>query len=393
MSPLLIQALTAFFCTLGAIIILAPLARQVGLVDVPSERKQHQNAVPLIGGLAIFIAFLAGALLWGADGGSTVVIKGQNALGVLLGCSAFLVMTGMLDDRFNLGVFVRVASEVLVALTIIELLDLRLTWLGDIVATGQIQMPPTISYVFTVIAMFGLMNAFNMLDGMDGLLASLVITTIIGFHLFTATKPGLISLFILASLSAYLISNLKLSPIVPKSFLGDAGSKLLGFVVVCLLLSAASGQVGGQKLIKPATALYLVAVPLFDMVFTTLRRVTRKGSPFAADRSHIHHLFLDLGFSQRRALVMIVTINLAATSLGLLLHRLNAPEYYQLGIFIGMFSIYSLLASQAWIVADKITNNHFYAGAGGETNASIMTELSPEVPPKKALTSKVTRLK
>ena len=296
MSPLLIQSVTAFFCTLLAIFMLAPLARQVGLVDLPTARKQHDNAVPLIGGLAIFISFLAGALLWGAADASTIVVKGQSALEVLLGCSAFLVITGALDDRFHLGVFVRVASEVLVALTIIEILDLRLTWIGDLIGTGQIRMSPSTSYIFTVVAIFGLMNAFNMLDGIDGLLASLVITTIVGFHLFTATRPGLISLFVLASLSAFLVSNLNLSPIVPKCFLGDAGSKLLGFVVVCLLLSAASGQVGGQKLIKPATALFLVTVPLFDMVFTTLRRIVRKGSPFAADRSHIHHLFLDLGF-------------------------------------------------------------------------------------------------
>ena len=393
MSPLLVQSLTAFFCTLIAIVALAPLARKVGLVDTPTERKQHQNAVPLIGGLAIFIAFLAGALLWGAADTSAVIIKGQNALGVLLGCAAFLVITGALDDRFHLGVFLRIGSEVLVALTIIELLDLRLTWLGDLVGTGAIGMPPTISYIFTVVAMFGLMNAFNMLDGIDGLLASLVITTIVGFHLFTATKPGLMGLFTLASLSAFLISNLKLSPVVPKTFLGDAGSKLLGFVVVCLLLGAASGQVGGQKLIKPVTALYLVAVPLFDMVFTTLRRVIRKGSPFAADRSHVHHLFLDLGFSHRRALVMIVTINLAATSLGLLLHRLNAPEYYQLGIFIGMFLLYCLLASQAWIVANKISNQEFYDGAGNDTNARIVNKPPLGAPPKKALAGKVTPLK
>ena len=357
MSPIVVQSITAFFCTLITIVALAPLARKIGLVDLPTERKQHRDAVPLIGGLAIFTAFFAGALFWGDSEGSMVVIKGQNALCVLLGCSAFLVITGALDDRFHLGVVMRIASEVLVALTIIELLDLRVSWLGDLVGTGEIRMPPTVSYIFTVVAMFGLMNAFNMLDGIDGLLASLVITTIIGFHLFTATKPGLISLFILASLSAFLISNLKLSPIVPKTFLGDAGSKLLGFVVVCLLLGAASSQVGGQKLIKPATALFLVTVPLFDMVFTTLRRVIRKGSPFAADRSHLHHLFFDLGFSDRRALVIILTINLSSTTLGLLLHRLNAPEYYQLGIFIGMFLLYCLLMNQAWIVANKITSD------------------------------------
>ena len=354
MSPLLTQSLTAFFCTLAAIMALAPLAVRLGLVDTPAGRKQHTTAVPLVGGIAIFVAFCVGALIWGDAESTSLVIRDKNALGVLLGCCAFLVITGALDDRFHLGVFLRVASEVLVALIIIELMGLKLVWLGDLVGIGQIQMPPAVSYAFTVIAIFGLMNAFNMLDGIDGLLASLVITTILGFHLFTATAPGLISLFILCAVSAFLISNLKLSPLIPKTFLGDAGSKLLGFVVVCLLLSAASGQVGGEKLIKPATALFLVAIPLFDMVFTTVRRLIRKGSPFAADRSHIHHLILDLGFSHRRALVMIVAMNATATGLGLLLHRLQAPEYYQMGIFVGAFVLYSLLVSQAWLVAGRI---------------------------------------
>jgi UDP-GlcNAc:undecaprenyl-phosphate GlcNAc-1-phosphate transferase len=287
-----------------------------------------------------------------------------------MGCCAFLVTTGVLDDRFHLGVFLRVASEVLVALLIIELMGLKLIWLGDLIGIGEIQMPPAVSYIFTVVAIFGLMNAFNMLDGIDGLLASLVITTIIGFHLFTGAAPGLISLFVLSALSAFLISNLKLSPLIPKTFLGDAGSKLLGFVVVCLLLAAASGQVGGQKLIKPVTALYLVAVPLFDMVFTTIRRAIRKGSPFAADRSHIHHLILNLGFSHRRTLVMIIAMNLAATSLGLLLHRLQAPEYYQMGIFVGAFALYSLLVSQAWIVADRLQRTSSSAASGTDTDSA-----------------------
>lgn len=362
MSPQVLPLLVAFVTTILAIVALAPLAKRVGLVDIPDRRKQHTEAIPLIGGLAIFVAFMTGAIIWGSSYGAAVVIKGQSALAVLLACAAFLVITGVFDDRYRLGVSMRIASEVLVALAVIELLDLRLTWLGDLIGTGDIKMSPAISYIFTAVAIFGLMNAFNMLDGIDGLLASLAIGTIISFHLFTVTPPGLISLFILASLSAFLISNLELSPIVPKCFLGDAGSKLLGFVVVCLLLGAASGQVGGQKLIKPTTALFLVAVPLIDMVFTTLRRVIRRGSPFVADRSHIHHLFLDLGFSHRRTLVIIVTINLAATSLGLLLHRLNAPEYYQLGIFIGMFLLYCLLASQAWIVAAKIGGNSSLEG-------------------------------
>jgi UDP-GlcNAc:undecaprenyl-phosphate GlcNAc-1-phosphate transferase len=354
MSLLLTQSLTAFFCTLAVIVAFAPLAMRLRLVDTPTERKQHTEPVPLIGGIAIFITFCVGTFIWGDAGGTSLIIRDKNALGVLMGCCAFLVITGALDDRYNLGVFLRVVSEVLVALIFIELTGLKLFWLGDLIGVGEIRMPSSISYIFTAIAIFGVMNAFNMLDGIDGLLASLVITTIIGFHLFTAQAPGLISLFIASALSAFLISNLRLSPLIPKTFLGDAGSKLLGFIVVCLLLSAASGQVGGQKLIQPVTALYLVAIPLFDMVFTTLRRVLRKASPFAADRSHIHHLMLDLGFSHRSALVMIIAANSAATALGLLLHRLQAPEYYQMGIFVGSFVLYSLLVNQAWIVVGRL---------------------------------------
>ena len=91
--------------------------------------------------------------------------------------------------------------------------------------------------------------------------------------------------------------------------------------------------------------------------------------------------------------MIILTINLAATSLGLLLHRLNAPEYYQLGIFIGMFLLYCLLASQAWIVANKISNHQYYDAAGNDTNAGLVNEPLPETPPKKTLPSKVTPLK
>jgi UDP-N-acetylmuramyl pentapeptide phosphotransferase/UDP-N-acetylglucosamine-1-phosphate transferase len=97
MSQLLLQSLTAFFCTLVAIIALAPLARKIGLVDVPTDRKQHQDAVALVGGLAIFIAFLVGVLLWGAGDTSTVLINGRSALSVLLGCAAVRYKFGLVQ--------------------------------------------------------------------------------------------------------------------------------------------------------------------------------------------------------------------------------------------------------------------------------------------------------
>ena len=110
---------------------------------------------------------------------------------------------------------------------------------------------------------------------------------------------------------------------------------------------------GKAKIIQPATALFLVALPLFDMVFTTIRRVLQKGSPFAADRGHIHHLLLDLGFSDRRTLALIVATSVSLNFLGLMLHRSIVAEYHQLYI-LGCFALYCLLASQTWRVAESI---------------------------------------
>ena len=353
-ESLAVQSLAAFFITLAAIVAGTPIARRMGLTDAPNARKQHKGEITVIGGAAIFVALTFTGLFWGDSNQTLITVNGADALWVFMGCGAFLVATGMLDDRFHLGVFVRIMSEVLVAIAVIELLDLRVSYLGNLFDSGVLKMGPSLSYAFTVVAIFGIINAFNMLDGMDGLLASLVITTLVLFHLFTASQPGFVSLAIGASLLAFLVSNLNLSPLVPKTFLGDAGSKLLGFIVVCLLLAAASAQVGDIKLIKPVVALFVVALPLYDMVFTSLRRIIRKGSPFAADRSHIHHLMQDLGFSDRRALVIIVCIHLSITLIGLTLHRAATPEHYQFAIFLGGFALYSLLSSQLWLVAKRL---------------------------------------
>lgn len=384
-ESLAVQSLAAFFITIAAIVVGAPIARQWGLTDSPNARKRHQGEIPIIGGVAIFMSLALTGFFWGDANQSLITVNGNDALWVFMGCGAFLVITGMLDDRFHLGVFIRVMSEVLVAIAVIELLDLQVAYLGNLFGSGILKMGPSLSYAFTVIAIFGIINAFNMLDGMDGLLASLVITTVALFHVFTATQPGFVSLAVGAALLAFLVSNLNLAPVVPKTFLGDAGSKLLGFIVVCLLMAAASGQVGQVKLIQPVTALFIVALPLYDMVFTSLRRIIRKGSPFAADRSHIHHLMQDLGFSDRRALVIIVCIHSSVALIGLVLHRAGTPEYYQLSIFLGCFALYSLLSSQLWLVAKRLgsqavaINVQFEGGA--DSNMSDSASSSGNVSP------------
>lgn len=193
-SPQIIQSLAAFGFTLVMVVVLSQVAPRLGLMDTPSDRKRHATATPLVGGLAIMATLCLGALLWGESNGFLIAVRDQEALWVLLGCAIFLVLTGALDDCFHLGVFARVGSELLVALIVIETLDLRVSQLGNLLSTGNINLGEFFAYPFTMVAIFGIINAFNMLDGIDGLLATLVIATLVTFHLFTELPPDLIPL-------------------------------------------------------------------------------------------------------------------------------------------------------------------------------------------------------
>ena len=352
-TPSLQQALFAFLTTLGLIVLLSRIAPRLRLVDAPDHRKIHEGHIPLVGGIAIYLCLLLGTLFWGHPDAS-IVTKYADSLRVFMFAGGVLVVLGILDDRHSVSVFTRVVVEIGVALIVIEGLDLKAANLGDLVGTGNIKLPPWMAYPFTVICIFGVINAFNMLDGMDGLLGIMVLNTLFAFHLFTGIPPGFLTIFISASLVAFLVSNLGLSPSIPKTFLGDSGSKLLGFIVVALILAATSAQLGGSKLIEPVTALFLVGLPLWDMTFTTLRRVFLRRSPFGADRSHIHHLTQALGLSDRRSLLVIGSIGIAPPFTGLMLSRSGAATPYQFFIFLGCFALYCIIASQAWRVAERL---------------------------------------
>jgi UDP-GlcNAc:undecaprenyl-phosphate GlcNAc-1-phosphate transferase len=121
--------------------------------------------------------------------------------------------------------------------------------------------------------------------------------------------------------------------------------------MVSLVLAGTFQQIGGVKLFPPVTALFIVGLPLYDMVFTTIRRALRGMNPMGSDRSHLHHLLLALGFSARRSLVLILAIGTAIPMAGLALHKAGTPELYQFAIFLGGFALYALLVPHAWRVA------------------------------------------
>lgn len=268
-----------------------------------------------------------------------------------------MVVLGVIDDRYHLSVFTRSVVEIFVALIILEGLNIRLSNLGNLLGSGVIRLSDWVAYPMNVILIFGIINAYNMLDGMDGLLSIISIITLLAFHLFTGIAPGLITIVIISSLVAFLISNLGLAPYIPKSFLGDAGSKFLGFLVVALILTATSSKIGEVKYITPVTAAYLVALPVFDMIFTIIRRVNERRSPIKSDKTHIHHLMKSLGLSRARSLWVVGSLGIAFPFLGLMLANSGASEYYQFYVLIGCFVLYCILMNQAWFIAGRIEQN------------------------------------
>ena len=351
-APAITQAGISFLATLFCLVVLAKLAPRLGLVDKPSARKQHTGDIPLVGGLAIGFGIGLAILPWyfGMPIGTepSFVAEDREAVVSSMGIGALLLLvTGALDDRFHLGVFVRILSEFTVALFIVESVDLNITNLGNLLGSGSLRLNPVFSYAFTVIAIFGIINAFNMLDGLDGLVPSIVLVSLIGIKLITPGPPALLGCSFVGAALAFLASNMQLIPTLPKTFLGDSGSKLIGYAMVLLLIVSASSTVG-TRVIQPVTALFFVGLPLYDMIFVTLHRVAKGLSPFHPDRRHVHHFFLAIGCSDRRAWVMVVSIHLYICILGWALHKTAVPDHYQFGLFITGFVFYTLFMQQGW---------------------------------------------
>jgi UDP-GlcNAc:undecaprenyl-phosphate GlcNAc-1-phosphate transferase len=188
----------------------------------------------------------------------------------------------------------------------------------------------------TALAVAGLSNAYNMIDGIDGLAASTIalpLLVLYGLALHAGHPGADFLLLMLVPLAVFLLFNLGPdNRLLPKIFLGDGGSVTLGFLVTASLVYFSQGE---NRLILPVTALWLVTVPLMDMLATMLRRAKHRHKLMAADRSHLHHTLMDMGLSARHTLVLLAAWAVACALLGLALE--NIPEYLSLACYCLVF--------------------------------------------------------
>jgi len=290
---LLICGITSFVFIHVMMPFLRKTARKIQLVDKPNFRKVHTIPVPLIGGIAIALATSFSLLT------SYRFVNGSPEPFIMLGASIVLLITGVLDDKMDIRAIYKFIIQLGCAY-FIAASGIRITTMYGIFGINT--LPVLLQYFLTMIVIAGVVNAFNLMDGIDGLAGSLatigfivlaVLSYIMGDNQLTVMYTAFVG-----SLIGFLRFNLGKN----KIFMGDGGSLFLGFILV----------VSGLKMLKPVYSLQhinpdsilmiivgIFLLPVLDSLRVYRGRIKNGDSPFKADKNHIHHLFLLLGFNHK----------------------------------------------------------------------------------------------
>lgn len=320
-----------------AVAISIPLARRhakffgfLDTPDAPGGRKTHETRVPPIGGLVVipiglFVSYAAGmsfSATWPLAAG----------LGLLLAAGAW-------DDARGLAPWIKFFLQTVAAFLIVTAGDTRIESLGDLFGLGPIHFGRW-SYPFTIFCVVLLINAVNMIDGLDGLASGIVFIALFWLALACALygdslPAGFIGIW-MAAIAGFLIYNLR-NPWRRKAsvFLGDSGSMALGLLLAWLAIGLSqSGH--PDPMIKPVAVAWILTVPVMDAFALFVNRGLRGRHPFEADRRHLHHRFVDAGMSPAKVTPFILLASFLCGLVGFGASRAGVPDWILTMLWIGV---------------------------------------------------------
>ncbi len=295
--------ISVFLISLSVSLLLTPLARRIALrlkiLAHPGGRKVHKEPVPYLGGLAIYAAFIAGlaGILW-----SNMPLTGvflRQVYGIVT-ASTLIVAIGLWDDISGIRPFLKLLGQILAA-CILFYFGLRIELVQNPFTGANITIPLPLSLVLTSLWFLGLMNAMNLIDGLDGLACGITfiascVLMFVGLYLGNYDN-----VFLLAILAASCLGFLRYNFYPAKIFMGDSGSMFLGMILASMALIGSQHKTAtAVVLLPPLTAL---ALPVYDTFMAVVRRLSKKKSVFKADAKHIHHRLLNLGLNQKQIVI------------------------------------------------------------------------------------------
>lgn len=309
-------------------------ARRHGILDNPNARKLQRVPVPVMGGTAVFIGFLISLIF------SYFFIQ-EDKLFIILGLLSVMYAIGVWDDSRNLSPELRLLVEILTVWCIMIFLNIKIDHFHGLF--GLTTISNIISIPLSIFAGVGIINAINMIDGVDGYCSTYGVMTcgVFAFIFYYSGDATMltIALINIGALIPFFFHNV--FGLKSKMFLGDGGSLMLGTLLTIFVFNTLSSTspcrwIENRDLSPIALCLSIMAVPIFDTLKVMSYRIKRGKSPFRPDKTHLHHLFIDMDFSHIFTSGIIVFYNLIIVIVLLLSWRLGASVEVQLLIVVFM---------------------------------------------------------
>lgn len=308
----------------------ASFAIRIGLADPAGGRKQHEGTIPLTGGLGMFAGFFIGAMASGLVAGPHV------ALAVAL---FLLVFGGAADDMRDISAESKLLVQLVAALLMTSWAGVQVRQLGNLFGFGPLQLYDW-AIPFSVVCAIGVINAINMVDGLDGAAGGISLTASLwlGYAALLQNLGSQVTLLLVlaAAIAGFLVWNVRFPPLREQAsvFMGDAGSMMLGLALCWFSIDVTQGE---GRTLAPIVCMWILAVPLLDMSRVMFVRYRRKVRIFDADRQHLHHLLLARGMSHQGASVTMAVISALCGGLALAAWRAGVPDGVLTYAFIAVF--------------------------------------------------------
>ena len=306
-------SLVAFLISLLSMPIIIKFSTKFNIFDYQDARKIHSGNISRLGGVGIAISFFVCTAVYFLITDASLFIEYLP----IISAGLIIFVFGFIDDVVTLRAIVKLLIQI-VATCLVIFSGNRFTQIGPW------QIPSVLSYIFTFCWIIGVVNAFNLIDGLDGLCGSLAFTTTLTLGIIYTLSGNNISVicFILAaSILGFLCFNWPPA----KLFMGDCGSQFLGFMLATLPLIPADSVIEFNKFLIIAS---VAAFPIFDTIAAIWRRIRDKRPIMSPDKSHLHHKLLNLGYTKKSSLYLVVFIQLLLCSLVII--------SYLLGTYKGM---------------------------------------------------------
>ena len=300
-----IAFLLAFITSFVMVPYTIKLAKKVGAIDYPSDRRVNKRPIPRIGGIAVIIGFLVSAvylIITMTIEGNLVLNDSENyqmkLLGFLLGIIVLSVFA-YIDDIKTLKPWQKLIGQVLAA-GIVYSFGIRIDTINEIA------IHPALNFILTVGWIVGITNAINLIDGLDGLSSGTSLISCISLLIIFATNESpIISIILITALAGAISGFLPFNLNPAKTFIGDVGAQFLGF---CLATISILGVAKTVTLVVLVAPILVLALPIFDTLFAIIRRIIKGKSlkaVFQADKGHLHHRLMRKGFSQKQAVTIL----------------------------------------------------------------------------------------